>query len=87
MELTLHNILLSIAAVGSLAAIPILVIWSARDYFRGRGGDRKSGGGGVSNFVGAGLQEIDRLLARPSVEHQIEIENQTQKREDDQGGE
>jgi hypothetical protein len=30
--------------------------------------------------------EADRLLARPSVEHQIEAENQVLKREDDSGG-
>ena len=79
-------VLLSIAAVAFLVGIPIVMIWSAVDYFRGKG-RRRSGGGGVSSFVGAGLQEIDRLLARPSVEHQIEAENQIQKREDDADGE
>lgn len=85
--MTFQTILLSIAAVAFLVGIPVVIVWSFVDFVRGRGSERRSGGGGVSSFVGAGLQEIDRLLARPSVEHQIEAETQIQKREDDADGE
>ena len=44
-----------------------------------------SGGGGISHFVGAGMFEIDRLFARPSIEHQIETENPVLEREGDDG--
>jgi len=84
--MTFKTILLSIAAVACLVAIPVMVVWAFVDMVRGKGRERRSGGGGVSNFVGAGLQEIDRLLARPSVEHKTEVENQVLKREDDTGG-
>jgi hypothetical protein len=80
------TILLSIAAVAFLVGFPVVIVWSFVDFFRHKGRERR-GGGGVSAFVGAGLEEIDRLLARPSVEHKIEAENQVQKREDDKGGE
>jgi len=79
--------LLSIAAIAFLVGIPIVIVWSVVDFVRGKGSERRGGGGSVSAFVGAGLQEIDRLMARPSVEHQIEAENQIQKREDDADGE
>jgi hypothetical protein len=85
-SIELKTILLSIAAVIFLIGFPVVMIWSFVDFFRRKGSERR-GGGGVSSFVGAGLEEIDRLLARPSVEHKIEAENQVQKREDDKGGE
>jgi hypothetical protein len=72
-------------AVATLVALPILMILSIRDHLRGRGSERR-GGGSISSGVGAAMQELDRLMARPSVEHQIEIEHPTLKREDDAGG-
>ncbi len=47
--------------------------------------DRPSGGGGISNVVGGAMLELDRLLTRPSVEHQIETETPIIEREDDDG--
>jgi hypothetical protein len=64
---------------------PIALVWLAVEHLRQKGSDRPSGGGGVSNFVGAGLQEIDRILARPSIEHQIETENAIQEFETNDG--
>lgn len=84
--MAIKTILLSIAAVAVLVVMPIVMVWAVVDYIRGKGRQRRSGGGSVSGFVGAGLQEIDRLMARPSIEHQIEVENQVLKREDDAGG-
>ena len=83
--MTFSTIFLIIMAVVVLVGLPIAVVWMFLDLIRGKKSDRP-GGGGISSFVGAGLTEIDRLLARPSVEHQVEAENQVLKREDDQGG-
>jgi hypothetical protein len=48
---------------------------------------RSLGRGKATGAVGGALQELDRLLARPSVEHKIEVEQKIQKRDDDIGGE
>jgi hypothetical protein len=64
---------------------PIAMIWTFVDGMRRKASDRPSGGGGISSFVGAGLQEVDRLLARPSVEHQIETESPVLEKESDDG--
>jgi hypothetical protein len=71
-------------AVLFLVGIPLTLIWTAIDYFRGKGSERR-GGGGLTAGVGAAMQELDRVMARPSVEHQIEAENQTLRRDDDAG--
>jgi hypothetical protein len=63
-----------------------MLVWTAIEYFRGKGSDRR-GSGGVTAGVAAAMMELDRLVARPSVEHQVEAEHQTLKREDDSGGE
>jgi hypothetical protein len=39
----------------------------------------------VQAYSGAGLTDIDRLLARPSIEHQIETENPVQDDQLDDG--
>jgi hypothetical protein len=36
--------------------------------------------------IGAAMQELDRLMARPSAEHIVEAQNPVVKREDDKGG-
>jgi hypothetical protein len=71
-------------AVAMLVIVPIVLVKTMVDYFRGRGTQRK-GSGGVSAGIGAAMQELDRLLARPSAEHKIETEQQILKREDDSG--
>jgi len=42
--------------------------------------------GKATAAVGNALQDLDRLLARPSVEHKIELEQKVHKRDDDIGG-
>ena len=84
--MTFQTLFLSFLAVAAVVFVPIVLVWSMIDHFRRRGSERR-GGGGISAAVGAALQELDRLTARPSVEHQIEAEHQTLKREDDSGGE
>jgi hypothetical protein len=50
---------------------------SRRSYEKGR----------ASAAVGNALQDLDRLVTRPSVEYRIEAENYVQKADNDQGGE
>ena len=74
-----------VVAVLTFIVVPIAMIWTMIDHFRGRGSDR-SGSGGISAGIGAAMQELDRIMTRPSVEHQVEIEQKVLKREDDSGG-
>lgn len=80
-----YTILLLAAAFLTFIVGPIALVWTFVDGLRRKASDHPSGGGGISNFVGAGLQEIDRLLARPSIEHQIETEHAVPERESDDG--
>jgi hypothetical protein len=73
-----------VLGIGMLIGVPIVLVWTMIDYFRGKGSDRR-GSGGLTAGVGAAMQELDRLMTRPSVEHQIEAEHQTRPREDDAG--
>jgi hypothetical protein len=84
--MSLHVVFWSLLAVGFVIALPLILTGSMLNYLRGRGSAR-CGGGGMSAGVGAALQELDRLAARPSIEHQIEVERHTTKRVDDVGGE
>jgi hypothetical protein len=81
----LQVILLLALAFLTFIVGPIFLLWSFIDGMKRKASDRPSGGGGISNFVGAGLQEVDRLLARPSIEHQIETETALQEKESDDG--
>lgn len=80
----IYTIFWSIMAVLVLIFVPIVLVWSAIDHFRGRGSDRR-GSGGISAGIGAAMQELDRIMARPSIEHQIENEQRVLRREDDNG--
>ena len=82
--MSIQLIFWSLAAVVAIVVVPIAMIWSMVDHFRGRGSQR-AGSGGISAGIGASLQELDRLMARPSVEHQVEAEQRVLKREDDSG--
>jgi hypothetical protein len=75
----------SIAALAIVIAIPVVLVWTIVEHLRSKGSERRSGGG-ISTGVGAAMQELDRLVARPSVEHQVETEHPVLKREDDAGG-
>ena len=48
---------------------------------------RERRGGGGSAALGAAFQELDRLVARPSVEHTVEAEKRIVKSDDERGGE
>jgi hypothetical protein len=54
------------------------------DHLRGKGRERR-GSGGISAGVGAAMMELDRIMTRPSVEHQVETQNRILRREDDNG--
>ena len=83
--MTLHLLFLLVLAFLTFVVGPIALVWTFIDGMRRKASDRPSGGGGISSFVGAGLQEVDRLLARPSIEHQIETEIPVLEKEADDG--
>lgn len=83
--MTFQALFWSIAAVAVLIILPIAMIWGMIDHFR-KSGSERVGSGGISAGIGAAMQELDRLMTRPSVEHQIESEQHVSKREDDKGG-
>ncbi len=74
----------SILAVAAFVLVPILMVWSMIDHLRGKGRERR-GSGGISAGVGAAMMELDRIMTRPSVEHQVETQNRILRREDDNG--
>lgn len=84
--MTFQLIFWSVLAVAMIVGLPIVLIWTMVDHFRGRGSDR-SGSGGISAGIGAAMQELDRIMTRPSIEHQVDTEQSVLKREDDSGGE
>jgi hypothetical protein len=69
------------AAIIALVVVPIVMIASMVSHFRTRGSERK-GSGGISSGIGAALQELDRLMSRPSVEHQLDAQDQTAKQDE-----
>jgi hypothetical protein len=83
--MSVRIILLLVAAFLTFVVVPIVFILAFVDGIRRKASERPSGGGGISSIVGGAMLELDRLLARPSVEHQIEIENQVLEPEDDDG--
>jgi hypothetical protein len=83
--MTFQVILLLIAAFATFVVAPIALLWTFIDGMKRKASDRPGGGGGISNAVGGAMLELDRILARPSVEHQIEAQTPIVKREDDDG--
>ncbi len=81
--MALKQIFLCVAAAAVLIGMPVVVIWSIVDYLRHPKRERRGGGAGY--VLGPALVELDRLVARPSVEHTVEAENRVERREDDQG--
>jgi hypothetical protein len=82
---TLQIIFLLIAAFAVFIVVPIVLIFSAIEHFRHKASERKSGGGGISGFLGGAMLEMDKFV-RPSAEHHIAAEKQILKREDDVSG-
>ena len=81
---TLQAIFWLAMAVVMLVVVPIMLVKTMIDYFRGRGSQRQ-GSGGISAGIAGAMQELDRLVSRPSAEHKIETEQPILKREDDSG--
>jgi hypothetical protein len=84
--MTLLQILAILAAIALLIGVPAILIWSVVDHLRHRGSERP-GSGSFTAGIGSAMQELDRLMARPSAEHIVEAETPVLKREDDAGGE
>lgn len=83
--MSVRIILLLVVAFLMFVVAPIAIIWTFVDGMRRKASERPSGGGGISNIVGGAMMELDRLITRPSIEHQIETENPVVKPEDDDG--
>jgi hypothetical protein len=82
----LVQILAILAGLALLVGVPAALIWSMVDYHRNKDRYREQrGSGSFTAGIGAAMQEIDRLFARPSVEHTVETETPVLKREDDAG--
>jgi hypothetical protein len=69
------TVFLAVVAAIAIVALPVGMIWSMVVHFRTPPGKRRSGGG-TSAAYGAALQELDRLMARPSVEHTVESQKE-----------
>jgi len=82
--MTFVQILAIMAGVGFAVGVPAMLIWSIVDHHRNRGSQRR-GSGSMTAGIGAAMQELDRLMARPSAEHIVEAQNPVVKREDDKG--
>jgi hypothetical protein len=83
--MTFVQIIAIVVGVAALVGVPAAIIWSIIDYSRSRASDRP-GSGSFTAGIGAAMQELDRLMARPSAEHIEEAENPVLKREDDSDG-
>ncbi|HEX6960886.1 MAG TPA: hypothetical protein VF175_03405 [Lacipirellula sp.] len=83
--MTLLKVLAIVAGLGFLIGVPAVLIWSMVDFTRRRASERPGSGSFTAGVAGA-MQELDRLMARPSVEHTEEAQNPVLKREDDAGG-
>jgi len=71
-------------AIAIMVVLPATFLLSVTGRLSGKGSDR-TGSGGISAGVGAAMQELDRILSRPSVEHKVEVETPVLKREDAAG--
>lgn len=75
-----------LVVVGMFIVAPVWIWRSLRgkslgEFMYGPQGKRKS-----TAAIGSALQELDRLLARPSIEHRIEAEDPDKLVEDEKGG-
>lgn len=77
-------LLLALAFVTFVVA-PVALVWTFVIGMRRKASDQPAGGGGISNAIGAAMMELDRIYARPSIEHQIETENHVQDDQSDDG--
>ena len=84
--MSIQGLFWTCVAIVALVFVPATMIWSIIDHLRGKGSERRGGSGTISAGIGAAMLELDRLMTRPSVEHQVEAERPILKREDDAGG-
>jgi hypothetical protein len=82
--MTIVQLLAIAIGIAAIIGVPALLIWSIVDHTRTRASDRP-GSGSLTAGIGAAMQELDRIMARPSAEHIEEAENPVLKREDDSG--
>jgi hypothetical protein len=83
--MTVVQVVAIVIGVAAIVGVPAMLIWSMIDYSRTRASERP-GSGSFTAGIGAAMQELDRVLARPSAEHVEEAENPVLKREGDSGG-
>jgi hypothetical protein len=81
---TPQQILALIIAAVVIIVLPAATVYAIVHHLRTKPGDRP-GSGSVAG-LGPALQELDRLVARPSAEHTVEAERPIVKRDDDRGG-
>jgi hypothetical protein len=68
-----------------LIGIPVVCVWAIVDHVKHGKNRPRRGSGGGGGGVGGALMELDRLTARPSVEHVVEARSLVLRREDDEG--
>jgi hypothetical protein len=83
--MTIYQLFLLLLAGFVVIAVPIGFVWTFVAHLRTRASQRP-GSGSQTAGIGAAMQELDRILARPSVEHTVEAETPVLKREDDEAG-
>jgi hypothetical protein len=76
----LQTIGVGVLLLAMIIAIPASIVLHVRQQ---RSATTK---GKATAAVGNALQDLDRLMARPSIEYRIEAENYVQKADDDQAG-
>jgi hypothetical protein len=75
------NALIALTTVACLLiGFPIWMIWCLKELYGGKRRTRST------IAIGSALQELDRLIARPSVVHKIEFQSEVVAPNDDQGG-
>lgn len=79
--MNLKTVLLLATIAVIFVGVPAFLVWSFVDHAKNAHRRERRGGSGNA------LIELNRLVARPSVEHVVEAETFTQRREDDEGGE
>ena len=83
--MSLHVVFLLALAFIVFIVGPIALVWTFIDGMRRKASDRPAGGGGISSAMARAMLELDRISARPSIEHQIETENHVQDDQSDDG--
>lgn len=81
----MSQVLMVIAAAVVLVGFPAVTIWAIVDWGRRPSSERPGGGGSAA--LGAAFQELDKLVARPSIEYVEEAKTQIVREEADPGGE